>query len=151
MTEKRFTIDYTDESIIDNVTNRYCPTDDINGVEDIVVLLNTQHETIQELTCDTIRDRIEIEHINTIYKELGFEGVIDYAKDKLSEFGAVREVEEGLWLMATGGWSDHEHWLSCLNDVTCIMNFRGHYRASTRGGGFYYTKEPYADIKVVLE
>lgn len=114
-------------------------------------LINEQHETIEELTCNTIEDNIEIKHINTIYEELGFDGVIEYAKDKLREFGSVREVEEGLWLMATGGWSDHEHWLACLNDLTCVMSWKGHYRASTRGGGFYYTKKPYADIRVVLE
>ena len=144
MTQKRFEY-YGQGFWYDNVEDA-----DLEN-RDILNLLNEQHELIQELTCNTIEDNLEIKHINNIYEELGFDGVIEYAKDKLSEFGAVREIEKGLWLMATGGWSDHEHWLSCLNDMACVMIWKGHYRASTRGGGFYYTKEPYADIRVVLD
>ena len=44
MTAKRFTIDYSDESIINTFTKQYYPTDDINGVEDICDLLNNLHE-----------------------------------------------------------------------------------------------------------
>jgi hypothetical protein len=143
MTE-RFIVD-TAGTLIDIETR-----DTFDIVEEVCPLLNEKEETIRELTCNTTSDNIEIKHINNIYKELGFDGVIEYAMDKLSEFGSVREVEEGLWLMATGGWSDHEHWLACLNDLTCVMSWKGHYRASTRGGGFYYTKKPYADIRVVL-
>lgn len=149
MNEKPFTYNKEMNCIEEN--GKFLAYLNINNVYCIINKLNEQTETIKELTCNTTRDNIEIEHINNIYEELGFDGVIEYAKEKLNEFGAVREVEDGLWLMATGGWSDHEHWLSCLNDMMCVMNWKGHYIASTRGGGFYYTREPYADIKVVLE
>ena len=93
---------------------------------------------------------IEVEHINNIYKEFGFKGLIDYAKDKLYNYGAVREVDEGLWLLATGGWSDNEFWLDCLLHWD-FMYGKGHYRATTSGGGYYYSEKPYAYIKVILE
>ena len=107
-------------------------------------------ETIDELrTIDKEKD-IEVEHINNIYKEFGFKGLIDYAKEKLYNFGAVREVDDGLWLLATGGWSDNEFWLDCLLHWN-FMYAKGHYRATTSGGGYYYSEKPYADIKVILE
>lgn len=92
---------------------------------------------------------LEMEYINDIYKEQGFKGIIEYAKDQLTEYGAVKEVEKGLWLLATGGWSDHEYWLDCLLNWN-FMYGKGHYRATTSGGGYYYSEEPYADIKVVI-
>ena len=63
----------------------------------------------------------ETERINKIYKEDGFIGVIDYAKDKLQNYGAVKEVEKGLWVMVTGGWSDNEFWLDCLNNLISMF------------------------------
>jgi len=127
------------------------------GAESLEGTLNKLHkenkelkETIDELrTIDKEKD-IEVEHINNIYKEFGFNGLIDYAKDKLYNFGAVREVGEGLWLLATGGWSDNEFWLDCLLHWN-FMYGKGHYRATTSGGGYYYSEKPYADIKVILE
>ena len=131
--------------------------DTFDYVSDVCSLLNKLSEenkelkeTIDELrTIDKEKD-IEVEHINNIYKEFGFKGLIDYAKEKLYNFGTVREVEEGLWLLATGGWSDNEFWLDCLLDWS-FMYAKGHYRATTRGGGYYYSEKPYADIKVILE
>ena len=104
-------------------------------------------ETINELRDMDKEKDIEIEHINNIYKEFGFKGIIDYAKDKLQNYGAVREVDEGLWLLATGGWSDNEFWLHCLLNWNFIYR-KGHYCAMTGGGGYYYTETPYEDIEI---
>ena len=113
--------------------------------------LNTEIEQLKE-TINELRDMdkekdIEIEHINNTYKEFGFKGIIDYAKDKLQDYGAVREVGNGLWLLATGGWSDNEFWLDCLLNWN-FMYGKGHYRATTSGGVYYYSEEPYTDIEV---
>ena len=160
MTEKRFTITQDFEEhhrqIRDNghiIMGCFIEPQ----AEVIVELLNELHEenkelkeTIDELrTIDKEKD-IVVEHINNIYKAFGFKGLMDYAKDKLQEFGAVREVEKGLWLLATGGWSDNEFWLDCLLHWN-FMYGKGHYRATTSGGGYYYSEKPYADIKVILE
>ena len=88
--------------------------------------------------------------INRIYKIDGFQGVIDYAKDKLHEYGAVKEVEKGLWVMITGGWSDNEFWLNCLNSLTSIFAMK-HYCAYKRGGAFYYTEKPHDEIEIKLK
>ena len=94
--------------------------------------------------------RIEVRHINNIYKEFGFRGVLDYAEKQLEPYGTVKEVEKGLYMLSTGGWGDNEFFLSCLNRLTCMMVFKGHYCASERGGAFYYTEEPYREIKIKL-
>lgn len=95
-------------------------------------------------------EHLEIEHINNIYKELGFDGVIEYAKDKLSQYGTVKETEKGLYVMITGGWSDNEHWLNCLTDITCIFGYK-HYVGRLRGGALYFsTKEHDMDIEIIL-
>lgn len=106
-------------------------------------------QTIDEVRSMDKEKDIEVEHINNIYKEFGFKGIMDYAKDKLQNYGAVREVDDGLWLLATGGWSDNEHWLHCLLDWNFLYG-KGHYRATTSGGGYYYSEKPYADISVLL-
>ncbi len=155
MTAKRFELIWeTDEMC--NVFDNDLDVNSTISVEDVVDLLNNLHEenkelneTIDELrTIDKEKD-IEVEHINNIYKEFGFKGLIDYAKDKLYNFGAVREVDGGLWLLATGGWSDNEFWLDCLLHWN-FMYGKGHYRATTSGGGYYYSEKPYADISIVL-
>lgn len=92
----------------------------------------------------------EVGCINSIYKKEGFNGVIDYAKDKLQYYGVVKEVEKGLWVMVTGGWSDNEFFIHCLNNL--LSNFgRQHYRAYEKGGAFYYTEEPRADVEISLK
>jgi hypothetical protein len=106
-------------------------------------------QTIDELRTIDKEKNIETEHINNIYNEFGFKGIIKYAKDKLQNYGAVREVDTGLWLLATGGWSDNEFWLDCLLDWN-FMYGKGHYRATTSGGGYYYSEKPYADIWIML-
>ena len=107
-------------------------------------------QTIDEVRSMDKEKDIEVEHINNIYKEFGFKGIIEYAKDKLQNYGAVREVDTGLWLLATGGWSDNEHWLDCLLDWNFIYG-KGHYRATTSGGGYYYSEKPYADVSVFMD
>ena len=123
----------------------------INGLNDKSNRLEKENEQLKE-TINELRDMdkekdIEIEHINNIYKEFGFKGIIDYAKDKLQNYGAVREVGNGLWLLATGGWSDNEFWLDCLLNWN-FMYAKGHYCAMTSGGGYYYTETPYEDIEI---
>lgn len=88
--------------------------------------------------------------INHIYKTEGFLGVINYAKDKLREYGAVKEVEKGLWVMVTGGWSDNEFWIDCLNNPASMFCMK-HYCAYELGGAFYYTKKPHDKIEIRLK
>lgn len=90
----------------------------------------------------------ETKRINHIYKTEGFKGVIECAKDKLQNYGAVKEVEKGLWVMVTGGWSDNEFWLDSLNNSVFGMK---HYCAYERGGAFYYTEKPHDDIEIRLK
>ena len=92
----------------------------------------------------------ETYRINHIYKTDGFKGVIEYAKDKLQNYGAVNEVEKGLWVMVTGGWSDNEFWLDCLNSPVSWFAMK-HYCAYERGGAFYYTEKPHDDIEIRLK
>ena len=92
----------------------------------------------------------EAYEINRIYKTEGFQGVINYAKDKLQEYGAVKEVEKGLWVMITGGWSDNEFWLRCLNNPVSMFGMK-HYCAYERGGAFYYTEKPHDNIEIKLK
>ena len=95
--------------------------------------------------------RIEVRHINEIYKEFGFHGVLDYAERQLEPYGAVKEVEKGLYRVSTGGWSDNEFFLSCLTSLTCMMVFKGHYCAYERGGAFYFTRKKHRKVKVILD
>ena len=92
----------------------------------------------------------EVYRINNIYKTEGFQGVISYAKDKLHEYGAVKEVEKGLWVMVTGGWSDNEFWLDCLNSPVSWFCMK-HYCAYKIGGSFYYTEKPHDEIEIRLK
>lgn len=94
--------------------------------------------------------RIEVRHINDIYKEFGFHGVLDYAEKQLEPYGTVKKIEKGLYRLSTGGHSDNEFFLSCMNSLTCMMVLKGHYCASERGGAFYYTEERYGEIEVRL-
>lgn len=116
------------------------------GTEKIVDLLNEQQATITHLEeeckekLDTF-DKAEIEAINIIYEEKGFDGVIEYSRQKLYNYGAIKE-KNGLVMMATGGWSDNEDYLYCLNHL--LSNFgRNHYVGYLRGGAFYYSKDKY--------
>lgn len=126
-------------------------TDTINNNDirnkGIVDLLNKQERELQRkyLYDDEIK---EISILNNIYEEQGFDGVIDYAKVKLYNCGAVKE-RNGLIMMATGGWSENEEFLDCLNHM--MSNFgRKHYVGYLRGGAFYYSKEEHnCDTEIV--
>lgn len=147
---------YTDkplrnDEIVDLLNHYY---EDIVFKIEIINTLKKENKELKEIIdelriIDKEKD-IEIEHINNIYKEFGFKGIIDYAKDKLQSYGTVRKVEKGLWLLATGGWSDNEFWLDCLLNWN-FMYAKGHYRATTSGGGYYYSERPYTEITVVLK
>ena len=107
-------------------------------------------QSLNELRTYDKEEFKEAEQINTIYKKEGFCGVIEYAKDKLQWYGDVKEVEKGLWVMVTGGWSDNEFWLDCLNNPISIFAMK-HYRGYLRGGAFYYTEKPYGDVEIRLK
>lgn len=107
-------------------------------------------QTLDDLRTYSNDEFTETEHINNIYKEKGFCGVIKYAKDKLQQYGVVKEVEKGLWVMVTGGWSDNEFWLDCLNNPVSIFRMK-HYRGYLRGGAFYYTEKPHDEIEIRLK
>lgn len=118
----------------------------------VVNKLNEQEETIKgykEILDLDKEDNLEVEHINDIYKQYGFDGVIDYATGKLSEYGAVREVDKGLWVMVTGGWSDHENWIHCLNDLLCMFGYK-HYCGYVRGGAFYYSEDTDRSVEITF-
>lgn len=108
-------------------------------------LLNSLYEEILELQEEIkIRrldnyDKYEIGQINSIYDAHGFDGVVEYSKHKLSDYGIVKE-ENGLVMMATGGWSEHEEFIWCLNFLTSKM--RPH-NVGHLGSAFYYSKEKY--------
>lgn len=115
-------------------------------LEEVCEKLNEQQATITRLEeeckekLDTF-DKAEIEVINIIYKEKGFDGVIEYSRQKLYDYGVVKE-KNGLVMMATGGWSDNEDYLYCLNHL--LSNFgRNHYVGYLRWGAFYYSKDKY--------
>ena len=142
MSEKRFKF-YSDDylvGIIDTVTgkklNHFATIDLLN--EQQATITHLEEECKEKL--DTF-DKAEIEAINTIYEEKGFDGVIEYSRQKLYDYGVVKE-KNGLVMMATGGWSDNEDYLYCLNHL--LSNFgRNHYVGYLRGGAFYYSKDKY--------
>ena len=159
------------KSILDQNTGDTIPIEDEGVFETICDLLNRQNiimesrnetikfhvdgynklkQTLEDLRTYSNDEIEEAEHINTIYKEQGFKGVIDYAKDKLQNYGVVREVENGLWVMVTGGWSDNEFWLHCLNNPVSVFGMK-HYRGYLRGGAFYYTEKLRGDVEIVLK
>ena len=70
MTDKQFTIDYSDESIINTFTKQYYPTDDIDGVEDICELLNELHEENEDLATKKEDAEYELLHLKEMYEEL---------------------------------------------------------------------------------
>ena len=124
------------------------------SLHDLLDKKNKEIEELKKAFNDFIEyddeDFRETKHINSIYKEEGFNGVIDYAKDKLQYYGVVKEVEKGLWVMVTGGWSDNEFFIHCLNNLLSDLG-RQHYRAYEKGGAFYYTEEPRADVEISLK
>jgi len=123
-------------------------------LEEQIVKLQNENEQLKrrldELKTYDKEEFAEAEHINDIYKEKGFCGVIAYAKDKLQHYGVVKEVEKGLWVMITGGWSDNEFWLSCLNNPISMFGMK-HYRGYLRGGAFYYTEKPRGNVEIILK
>lgn len=154
MVDKRFK-----ETYPNIIRSNYHFTDNGEGISDKEVcdLLNQFNDEIMELKeqLDNLRtfdeeEFVEVKHINNIYKESGFMGVIDYAKDKLQEYGLVKEVEDGLWVIVTGGWSMHEYFIDCLNNPVSIFGMK-HYCGYERGGAFYYTMKPYEDISISIK
>lgn len=151
MSEKRFELSEINPSVnpLDTVyfiIDYENPSNKIRNLSDCVDLLNEQQSTITHLEeeckekLDTF-DKAEIEAINIIYEEKGFDGVIEYSRQKLYDCGVVKE-KNGLVMMATGGWIDNEEYLYCLNHW--LSNFgRNHYVGYLRGGAFYYSKDKY--------
>lgn len=160
MTEKRFLYDFEDPTgakIVDYKEDKEYPLEtigDFMDIEDLLNELNRKYEQLnktneQFLTYDK-SDFIEAGHINNIYKEYGFKGVINYAKDKLQQYGAVREESPGLWVLVTGGWNDNENWINSLNHPASIFMMK-HYCAYTRGGAFYYSEEPHCNVELKIK
>lgn len=143
MSEKRFRAEVDSKGHLKIITDGETV---LNDSYEVVDLLNEQQATINKLKeeckekLDTF-DKAEIEAINIIYEEKGFDGVIEYSRQKLYICGAVKE-KNGLVMMATGGWSDNEDYLYCLNHF--LSNFgRNHYVGYLLGGAFYYSKDKY--------
>ena len=109
--------------------------------EQVLDLLNENEELkqpIEELSeyIDK-RDYIESEHINNIYKEFGFDGVIEEVKGRLV-YGTITEMDN-LVRISTGGWSDDEALLDIL--ISPMTRFHYHYVGYLVGGAFYFTKD----------
>ena len=94
---------------------------------------------------------ITIKLLNTIYNELGFDGVIEEIKHRLV-YGKVVETD-GLTRISTGGWSDDEFLLECLTHILC--RFSRHYVGYIVGGAFFFDKdksiESFNRIKLIKE
>ena len=94
---------------------------------------------------------VETDHINNIYKKSGFQGVIEYVKDKL-EYGTVTEMDN-LIRISTGGWSDDEILVDCL--ISPLSVFHYHYVGYIVGGAFYFDEdrslESFRNIKLIKE
>lgn len=94
-------------------------------------------QTIEEFRAYDKRDYIESEHINNIYKEFGFDGVIEEVKSRLV-YGTVTEMDN-LIRISTGGWSDDEALLDVL--ISPMTRFHYHYVGYLVGGAFYFDKD----------
>lgn len=94
-------------------------------------------QTIEELRVYDKIDYIESEHINNIYKEFGFDGVIKEVKSRLV-YGTVTEMDN-LIRISTGGWSDDEALLNVL--ISPMTRFHYHYVGYLVGGAFYFNKD----------
>lgn len=153
MTEKYTVKKWYDESGIYDDGELFAIVDVRMQADKIARRLNEQAEAIKgykELLYYDSEDTFEIKLINSIYNREGFKGVIDYATGKLSEYGAVREVDKGLWVMVTGGWSDNEHWIHCLNNMVCLFGMK-HYCGYVRGGAFYYSEDTDRSVEITFE
>ena len=133
----------------DNTLLRYGELFCFYTPEEIIPLLNCQKDQIDQLklkeevnfALDYSVIQREVDSLNNLYKNHGFEGVINYAKVRLQNYGGVKE-ENDLICMYTGGWSDNEFFIHCLNFLTSIFANK-HYVGYLRGGAFYYSPEPH--------
>ena len=150
MTEKRFNVFDVDGIVFleDHIEGSYHIGEkenvDIPCLNDIADRLNTYadeneqlKQTIEELRAYDKRDYIESEHINNIYKEFGFDGVIEEVKSRLV-YGTVTEMDN-LIRISTGGWSDDEALLDVL--ISPMTRFHYHYVGYLVGGAFYFDKD----------
>ena len=89
-----------------------------------------------------------INHFNAIYEEDGFYGVLKEVEGML-EYGNVTKIEDGLYRVSTGGWSDDEDIVHNLTDILSVFSYK-HYVGYLRGGAFYFSeKEHDLDIEIV--
>ena len=84
--------------------------------------------------------------INTVYETEGFTGVLDEVKDRLV-YGNVAKIEDGLYRISTGGWSDDEFLLDCL--IHPLSKFHYHLVGQLCGGHFYFCEDKWANVEIV--
>lgn len=133
----------------DNILERYGELFCFYTPDEIIPLLNCQKDQIDQLklkeevsfALDYSVIQREVDSLNNLYKNHGFDGVVNYAKVKLENYGGVKE-ENDLICMYTGGWSDNEFFIRCLNFLTSMFANK-HYVGYLRGGAFYYSPEPH--------
>ena len=76
--------------------------------------------------------------IQRYHKKLGFDGVLEELRHSLV-YGSVTELDNGLYRVTTGGWSEDEELLDSINNWTSMFGYK-HYVGSIRGGAFYFTR-----------
>ena len=94
--------------------------------------------------------RNQIENFNRIYKEHGFQGIINEVEDRL-RYGKVTETEPGLYRITTAGFSDDTFLLKDLIHILSMFGYN-HYVGCLRGGAYYFTENKHEDnIKICKE
>lgn len=163
MTEKRFHISSdNNQNIYDAMLKCYYSSIDAQKLCSVLNELNDENKTLKDeneqlkQTIEELRayhkiDYIESEHINNIYKELGFDGVIKEVKSRLV-YGTVTEMDN-LIRISTGGWSDDEALLDVL--ISPMTRFHYHHVGYLVGGAFYFDKdksfESFRKIKLIKD
>ena len=72
--------------------------------------------------------------INAIYRNEGFEGVIDFIEGML-EYGEITKNKEDVYRITTAGFSEDERLIAALTGL--LSKFRHHYLGYTVGGAYY--------------
>lgn len=87
---------------------------------------------------DYMGDMEIVQFLNRMYDEKGFDGIVEMLKSEISNYGKVKEHDNGLYEFITGGWSDNEYLLGMLNHP--LSKFSKHYVGWLRGGSWGFAE-----------